>query len=145
MTNILAVNLRELERRYLYASDAKEAVALLDGSTSPDNDTKIRELLRHHSQKPITSKKELRLRQAFDELLGFYSLVEVGCLAGFLEAVLPDYFATRAREHLSSAAVQKYYEQNYPLLLPRLLRKRAEKAYSLRDNESTTATSLYMQ
>ena len=105
----------------------------------------LKNLLRHHAERAIVSPKEIGLRNAFDQLLAYYSLVEVGCIAAYLADPLPQAFAEKARRYLTRTEVRKYYEQNYPLLLPQLLLKRLDGSLKLRETNTERSIPLYFQ
>src|SRR5438552_2461905 len=74
-------------------------------------------VLRHHDEENITD-EETWLRDYFDNLLGFYSIVEIAVTIGFVSD-LPMSFRKRHLPVLCDAAVRRYYELNYQLDLPR--------------------------
>lgn len=115
--------LSELHYEYIERTAACEAVKhfaklkVVSGQRE-----RLRILLRHHDEDEI-SDRETWLRDQYDYLLTFYSLVEVACGMGLMPT-LPKQFVTEATTFLSDRWVRRYYEENYPLLLPELLRRR---------------------
>ncbi|MEW5918829.1 MAG: hypothetical protein AB1762_20675 [Gemmatimonadota bacterium] len=87
----------------------------------------MRDLLRHHDEtEGYVHWSETLVRDGFDYVLSYYGLVEIAALTGLMPKPLPAKFCVPALRLLSHPAVKKYYEKNYPLLLPRLLRYRLE-------------------
>lgn len=82
-------------------------------------------LLRHHDTHEVVHPKELQLRAAFDSLLEFFSLIEVGCTAGEFPAQLPSNFAKLVLAYLANPPMVGYYNEAYPLYLPKALLMRA--------------------
>jgi hypothetical protein len=71
-------------------------------------------LLRHHEEEFVIG-KEVLLRDAVDDLLSFYGVVEVASSIDFVPSCLPADFHSEALGCLSNPAVRRYYEWNYPL------------------------------
>jgi hypothetical protein len=115
--------LAELHYEYITRTAACEAVKHFTKlKVTSGQGGRLRVLLRHHDEKEI-SDDETWLRDQYDYLLSFYSLVEVACAMGLMP-VLPRQFVKEAVTFLSDRWVRRYYEENYPLLLPELLRCR---------------------
>jgi hypothetical protein len=82
----------------------------------------MRVLLRHHEQKRI-SDKETWQRDYFDNLLSYYSMLELALLAGAVES-LPEGDKAVAVTELSHPALGVYYREHYRLVLPQFLLER---------------------
>jgi hypothetical protein len=89
------------------------------------DDDRLGVVLRHHNQtdKEGLSDEETWRRDEFDYLLGFYGIVEIAAMIGFV-GKMPAEFRDAHLPILRHPAVRRYYEWNYPLELPRRLRKR---------------------
>lgn len=126
-------NLGYLENRWLKGSSADKAVEHFSKSA----DLKLWHLLRHHEQEGITE-GETWLRDAYDYLLGFYGVVEIASMIGFVPALPAEFVSTHLRI-LTHPAVRQYYEWNYPQDLPRRLRERIlyRIEYAIDTNERT--------
>ncbi len=85
----------------------------------------LKRLLRHHSEEEIGT-QETWDRDAFDYLVAYFSMMEVACTAGYLPSSLGDPVRRTALRYLKNPAILRYYESNYPLLLPQLFRIRLE-------------------
>jgi hypothetical protein len=97
-------------------------------------------LLRDHQTRDVEDQREVRLRDGFDSLLSFYSLMELACLLGYVDDRFDDEFAVRARQDLTQPQVREYYEVHYPLLLPTMFRERLDgrrREIGTRDDEAT--------
>lgn len=119
---------RFAQLKYGYFGDhagAQEALKFFSAARSGRSRRSLARLLRHHDDDPI-SDKETWERDNFDYLLGFFSMVEVGCLAGFLSPTLPSKHAAIARRILKDKDVRRYYEEHYPVLLPQAHLRRVE-------------------
>src|ERR1043166_3959743 len=112
------LNLRYLEKQWLSRQPAERALKRMRRSS----DKKLAVLLRHHDEEGI-SDRETWIRDDFDFLLGFYSIIEIAMMIGFVRK-LPDTFTKKQLRVLNHPALRRYYEWNYPLDLPRRLRER---------------------
>lgn len=87
---------------------------------------KLARELRDHEPGAIDEPSEIRFRDGVDYLLQYYSVLEIASLFD----LVPDEFDTQFRDHaqwqLNQPAVVKYYEDHYPLLLPRMFRERLD-------------------
>ncbi len=119
----LETNFADLEQQYLRRDETSEALALLRRSRSPGKGIDLTWLLRHHDEGDVTD-PETRKRDSFDHLLAAYGLLEIASIIRFVPGDVPIAFREEALGQLSHPAVKKYYETNYPLLLPSLYRKR---------------------
>jgi hypothetical protein len=80
-------------------------------------------LLRDHRERMIEARGEIDLRDAFDELLAYYSLIEIAMRAGVVSR-LPEPLTKEVRSLLQHSSVRPFYESYYPLVLPQLLLRR---------------------
>lgn len=112
-------NLAQLESRYFCSHAAESGGSLIDRNAA----RRLRTLLRSHLLEPI-SEAEADSRDNVDALLSYYSLLEIGALAGCLPDPLPKNLAEAAHHRLSQPSVRRYYESFYPLVLPQLFRRR---------------------
>ncbi len=114
------LNLRYLEKQWLSGQPAERALRRMLGPS----DKTLAVLLRHHDETDEgISDRETWIRDDFDFLLGFYSIIEIAMMIGFVSE-LPDAFTKKHLRVLNHPAVRRYYEWNYPLDLPRRLRER---------------------
>ncbi len=90
-------------------------------SSTLDKD-ELAHLLRDHREEGVAG-IEVQQRDHFDDLLTYYSIRELAAIRGYLPLVSDDPLQD-ALEVLGHPSVVRYYEKNYPLLLPRLLRRR---------------------
>ncbi|HEX4630083.1 MAG TPA: hypothetical protein VH188_03895 [Chthoniobacterales bacterium] len=118
--NLHEVNLADLIARYYQGTKAPFAAAIIDFSDDPSLDL----LLRSHLLSEVTSQTQIAARDAIDDLLAFYSILEIGILCGALAERLPHALAASARRHLTRPYVRRYYEKFYPLFLPQLFLRR---------------------
>jgi hypothetical protein len=118
-----ALNLDGLLRHYWERNDsAKKAARLLEdrSNDAPFLDT----VLRDHRKRGITERSELGIRHGMDELLDFYSLLELACVVRYVPDELPGDLRESARGQLSIPQVRRYYESHYPLPLATQFRRR---------------------
>lgn len=142
--DVALANLRALERRYLHGSLAPVAAATVAAELRSPGSIDLDSVLRHHDDEEVVDETEVFLRDAFDDLLAYYGLVEVGSLLGVLPRELPGDMARTAREVLETPEVHRYYTRRYPLLLPDLLRRRVVGSWSRRlDVDAAEAPSLF--
>ena len=144
-------NFQQLEEQYFHRTSASKASRMLGNETGlhgkvvigsdpagmlvgvglhllskliPYRERRLTKLLRDHRDRAVTSAREIRARDAFDHLLSYYSLMEIACLIGYVSPDLGAHFRQKAKADLSEQAVRVYYEEHYPLLLPRFFRER---------------------
>jgi hypothetical protein len=99
--------------------DAKAICAKLD-----DKDLAV--LLRHHRDGAVSGLTEIEQRQTFDYALQAYSLLTVALVAGYVPADLGKEPRREIESFLGREPLRRYYEENYPVLLPSLLRLHAK-------------------
>src|ERR1043165_3239248 len=99
--------------------------------------TRAAEMIGHRSQKTLQQILDSHLvrtptaasvkeRQDIDDLLRYYSMLELASMVGAIPRMLPEAVSTPARLHLENRFVKTYYEGYYPLLLPRLFLARLD-------------------
>src|SRR5437879_3312197 len=116
-----AENLVELWHRFDTNTAAAQALTEARAQASGDGDWDLAELLRNHRDEPIEDDDEISMRDAFDDLLAFYSCVEIAALAGLVPEPLPRPFRHDVANTLCNRHVRSYYRTHYPLLLPDML------------------------
>jgi hypothetical protein len=82
-------------------------------------------LLRHHSQLKIRG-LEVSQRHSIDDLLSFYSIIEISALIGYIRFHPIGPQLSEVYKHLSDPNVQRYYRDYYPMQLPQGLLRRFE-------------------
>jgi len=124
------INLADLKEQYCDRARAAWAGKTLRKARLGKRTANLPFLLRHHDEKEICD-PETDQRDSFDFLLAYYSLLEIACLIHYIPSTFPDTFREEALWNLSHDAVKRYYETNYPTLLPHLFRLRLEGNWSL--------------
>lgn len=109
------------------------------------SDKTLSRVLRNHVDEPITSAKEIDRRWAVDELLSFYSRLELACLAGFVTPPFSGGFRERALQELTRPAVECYYSEFYPQLLPNLFVRRLKGDWDVVEPAAREVPAVYMQ
>jgi hypothetical protein len=89
-------------------------------------------ILRNHLKTGVSDPIELEQRDGADFLLGYYAMLEIASLIGYVEEPLPDAVVSKARAILSDAAMRDYYSDFYPVELPKLFLKRLEGTWTKR-------------
>ena len=110
---VALTNLRLLTWQYLSRDNLRGASGLLDAAES--DDTRLEKVLRD---------PESPARENIDELMRFYGLLEVSCLAGFVPPGLTSELCERILRHLSVPILREYCLQHSSALLLDLLRAR---------------------
>jgi len=87
------------------------------------SDAAVARTLLDHRHEAIDATVTINRRESFDQLLSYYSLLELAFQQRLIDG-LPNALANQARRHLSHTAVRAYYEVHYPLVLPQLLARR---------------------
>jgi hypothetical protein len=118
----------DLEFQYVERTPARKAKAHLKKRKGKKRTRWLRRLLRHHSEFPdgVVEEADTYRRDQFDFLLSFYGLLEVASMMRLVPEELPKKIGQTAREALHDPWIKRYYEVNYPLLLPKLLRWRLD-------------------
>jgi hypothetical protein len=124
--------LADLRRRYFDDTSAPRGQGLLDEYRSDEGYEDLAYLLRHHDEDTV-EEDETWDRDAIDDLIGYYSILEVASIAGAIPD-LPRADAALASENLGDLIVRVYYEEHYPLTLPGLFRQRLRGAQMIREN-----------
>jgi len=128
-----ADNLAELWHRFSTNTNAAQALAEMRAQASGDGEWDLAELLRNHEDEPVEDDDEISMRDAFDDLLAFYSCVEIAALSGLVPAQLPRAFCLDAANILCNRYVRSYYRTYYPLLLPDMLIARVGRVRARRE------------
>jgi|GEM_PF-51573 len=110
-------NLRAIDHAYLTARE-RRAQRFLDTASPAE---RARTLESHLLRKP--SRKAQDLRDDVDDLLRYYSVLELASITGAIRE-LPAATRETALRNLNDADLRRYYERYYPQLLPQLFRAR---------------------
>src|SRR5688572_4551508 len=110
--DIRQTNLTSLRIEYFDLTGARHAANILEQFGAD-----IGWRLRHHSRYPVQLEREIQLRDDFDDLLSFYSLIEISSLLQLIPR-LPDELNARWLLDLDHPDLRAYYEEHYPLRLP---------------------------
>jgi hypothetical protein len=144
------VNLAHLSHTYFIDNPsvtraARDRIsAITDGRRDEKVDRALEWTLRHHDETGAIHWTETYIRDGFDYLLSYYGLIEISTLIGLVPNPLPKEQRDIALQQLSHPAVKRYYEKNYPVLLPRLLRLRLEGRWKKRIRPSKQTTALFI-
>lgn len=110
----------QLYFRYVTKTHAFRALETWKAIREGSSKQKLENILRHHEERAVDSDALIALRDSFDYLLSFYSMLEVGYALGYLHGDLPLDLRKEAKAILKDPVVSRYYRINYPLLLPEL-------------------------
>jgi hypothetical protein len=99
--------------------------------------------LRTHLVQPVRE-REWQFRNDVDNLLEYYSLLELCYLTGNL-TLRGDEVERIAKRVLNIESVRRFYEEFYPLILPTALRLRLDGSPALEQRESDIVSSLVVQ
>jgi hypothetical protein len=116
-------NSEHLIQLYYQRTTAPAAVALYADILSGERQAELGTILRDHRDRPIGSAEEIAWRNAFDELMTCYSVLELAMQAGYITDFGPT-LRRDASQILEDRCVREFYEDHYPLLLPQLFRDR---------------------
>lgn len=115
------LNLEMLISKYCKSgAAAKGRKALLKEIKSPQKGY-LKRMLRDHEDEEIDTQEEINFRDNVDELLKFYSILELALLSGYISQPLPEKLQKEILMILTNQFVSLYYQEFYPLLLPQLL------------------------
>ncbi len=85
----------------------------------------LSDLLRHHNVRPVFV-EEVEHRNAVDEVISYYSVLEIAALIGYIHLDPQNKNMKEAARNLLHPAVRRYYAESYPLTLPKGFRLRIE-------------------
>lgn len=140
--DIPQINLDTLQRWF---RDTERVRRALDHLEDPD----LGHTLRSHVFEPVRTELEVEIRDGFDFLLNFYSILEIAAISRYIPPVDemdPD-LRSRWTDELRRPAVRRYYTQHYPLLLPDLFLERLLQGDTIVSNVEDLAvpTMRYLQ
>ena len=144
MTSLRELNLRHLTSWYLDVDQKARTASEVIKKYYTDG-AGIRWLIDRERAGSISESEDIRLHASVDDLLQFYSLVELACLIRFVPAPLPKWFADRALPDLTQSDIVGYYEEEMPMLLPQQLRLRLLEKHHLADGDVEHAASIFTQ
>ena len=122
-SHVRSANFESLQQTFFYETGAVGAARLVRPYGSS---RRLDWLLRDHTEKEVSDLAEIHLRDLFDDLFGFYSLVEIGAQIATVPDPLPRAFQTTALRILTNPACRAYFAERYPLPLPQALLRRLD-------------------
>jgi hypothetical protein len=138
-------NLVELWHRFTVNTNAALAFDEMKVAGTRNSGLDLKVLLRDHQKEEIDDTEEVILRDAFDNLLAFYSCVEIAATIGFVPNLLPAEFRSAAVKTLCNRDVRRYYRKHYPLLLPDMLLARIAGLRKARENADGETMALFFE
>jgi hypothetical protein len=146
MTDLSEINYRNLKRQFFDLSGAKAAARRIESATIARKARDLKFLLRHHDEEEEgIADGETWKRDEVDELMHFYSVMEIAALLNVIPDPLPEGLLKIAVRHLRQPAVNNYFVSNYPLVLPQLFLLRVAGYASLKANADDTTFPLFVQ
>lgn len=121
MNDIQSINLANLRNEYFVDKAPQRAIAILKQA---EQAKKLATLLRDHRKDDVDDQQEISKRDEVDELLSYYSILEIGAIAGFVPPQPTREDSETAKWVLNNKHVRRFYEEFYPLRLPVLHRYR---------------------
>jgi len=143
MTNIKEINYRDIKRRFYDNTSAPYAVSWFKDNFK--NMDTMYCVLRNHCYHAIRDSKEIKIRDAFDDLLSFYSQLEIASIANFIPIQIPSPHKECAGNILNHNAVSKFYREYYPLLLPQLYIARLNGFFDFRYEQNNETIPLFIE
>jgi predicted RNA-binding protein with RPS1 domain len=144
MSDLLQNNYLRLKRQYFDEDTGRRAAKRIDNANTPQKQKNLTFLLRHHDEQEI-SRPETWDRDEVDQLIHFYSIMEIAALLGLIPDPLPEDLRSMALRHLRQPAVNKYFVTNYPLLLPQLFLLRVAALLDLKEVSGSGFFSEFIQ
>jgi hypothetical protein len=121
MSDLREANYHSLIRQFFDESGAKKAARRIDGATTARKRLALTHLLRHHDDEDYgVTDEETWKRDDVDELLHFYSIMEIASLLDLIPSELPSEFRKASSRRLGHPAVSQYFVSSYALVLPQL-------------------------
>ncbi len=122
-SHIRSANFESLQQTFFYETGAVGAARLV---RPHGTSRRLDRLLRDHTTMGVSDLAEIHLRDLFDALFNFYSLVEIGAQIATVPDPLPRAFQTAALRILKNPACRAYYSERYPLALPQAMLRRLD-------------------
>lgn len=131
-------NLEIISMQYRKKGSALRGYRLLSPLIKNGENHKLKSMLRDYRVEPINDDELVKQRDDVDFLIDYYSVIEVGIIAGYFPSTLPTSLQKDISLILGNDYVRLYYEDFYPLLLPQLLLQDIESGVSasVQNNES---------
>jgi predicted RNA-binding protein with RPS1 domain len=145
MSDLARNNYARLKRQYLDLDTACRAARRIDNTNTLKKQKSLSFLLRHHDEQEKIKNGETWDRDEVDQLLHFYSIMEIAALLGLIPDPLPDDLRSMALRHLRQPAVNKYFVTNYPLVLPQLFLLRVTALLDLKEDSGSGSFSEFIQ
>lgn len=121
------INLEIITNQFRKKGAAAKGYSMVNSLIRENEEVNLKILLRDHKINPIISFLEVNERDNIDFLIDYFSILEIGLLAGYLPNPLPQKTENEANYLLKNEFVNKYFSEYYPLLLPQLLVKQISK------------------
>jgi len=118
------INFDDMRFLFRESRPTQEAVEILSEYGDSRDFRYLNDMLRWHGDLAVANAAEIRKRNSFDNLLDYYALLEVACLAEYIPSDFAVDFRTEALLHLGHPSVVRYYEEYYPVYLATLFRRR---------------------
>lgn len=141
--DIQLINFEDIRNTFFHGTSAPEADKLARFDRRASGSVRLKHLLRHHQLQGVSDKNEIHLRDSFDSLLAFYSLLEIAILIDFVREPDTDEFWETVQLNLSHTDVRRYYEEHYPLYLPKLLRQRLDREITPKESKHSKTAVLF--
>ena len=124
------INLEVITRQYRKTGAASKGYSTLNTLIQKNAVVGLNLLLRDHKNNPINSAVEILERDNIDYLIDYYSILEIGIIAGYFPDPLPKKIKEEVIYILNNEFINNYFTKHYPLLLPHLLLKQVTKNIS---------------
>ena len=144
MTELLQNNYARLKRQYFDESTAPRAARRIEAAVTVAKREALSHLLRYHEEERIGDRETWK-RDEVDELLHFYSVMEIAALLRLIPIPVPTALRDMALIHLRNPAVNKYFLTNYPLVLPQLFLLRVVGLVRIHEASSESSFSEFVQ
>ncbi|MEP6780478.1 MAG: hypothetical protein ABJC26_11360 [Gemmatimonadaceae bacterium] len=123
--SIEQANFEDLMEVYFTRTGAEKAAKRLIKLIYSEKDGDLRRLLRDHNEEAIVLTTEMNFRASVDELLIWFSVLEIATVAGFIAPPTHQFeFWKSIQTILSNNRVERYYKKYYPTRLPEMLLRR---------------------
>jgi hypothetical protein len=120
--NISEINFQDILSDYFYGTGALSATETLLNAITKCKKAWMKRMLRHHGEWPVSDSYEIQFRDAVDDLIVCYNVLEVAITGGLiLQPENNSQFWNDARVILENEFVRYYYVNLYPERLPQLL------------------------
>lgn len=142
MNKLQEINLRDLRRVWFADRPAERAIAWVQAA---ERTSELHTMLRHHEEKSVTDRTEIKRRDDVDDMLSCCAMIELASLSGFAPPNPQGDWVETLASQIEKPDVRRYYEVHYPQKLPGLFLLRARGKRNRAESDLEVGGSLFLR